>query len=59
MRVLATCSVGFIGSHVFDRLVVNGSDVRIFDSGLLSEEKQLAALEAECSELMRSPVPKV
>jgi UDP-glucose 4-epimerase len=58
MRVMATCSAGFIGSHVFGKLIVNGFDLRISDSGLLSERQQLAAFEPECSELVRSPVPK-
>ena len=31
MRVLATCSAGFIGSHVFDKLLVNGIDAWVSD----------------------------
>ena len=39
-------------------MLFNGFDVRIFDSGFLSEGKQLAAFEAEFSEFVRSRFPK-
>jgi len=45
MRVLVTGGAGFLGSHLCDRLVLNGHDVLCYDSLLTGSLANLAGLE--------------
>lgn len=69
MKALVTGGAGFIGSHLVDKLVVSGREVRVVDN-LASGEQRLSFLEAAgvcldridirdpaCSELIDSFVP--
>ena len=44
MRVLVTGGAGFIGSHLTDRLVADGHDVRVLDSFRSGHRENLAAV---------------
>jgi nucleoside-diphosphate-sugar epimerase len=55
MRVLVTGGAGFIGSHVADRLVADGHDVRVLDN-LSSGRRENLAGPAAAAELVEGDV---
>jgi nucleoside-diphosphate-sugar epimerase len=50
MRVLVTGGAGFIGSHLAERLLHEGAEVRVLDSFATGRRENLAGLDVEIVE---------
>jgi len=49
LRILVTGGAGFIGSHIVNRLIAEGSEVTVFDNFSSGKKKNLDDVKNNCT----------